>query len=152
MGFWLPACAGGGAEAAQGNSEEDSYRACLFSILFHGPSQGKASPPRDFPITQGRSVCKKPCSLPLSVTPKGSGGKEAEAGCGRNGQGWLWRPLCAISSQRAGSCRGGTVTVAANRRGSGSVEGLSDTLPDIKEPFSLLHQGKAADTLAGPEN
>lgn len=30
-----------------------------------------------------------------------------------------------------------------------ALEGLSDTLPDIQEPFSLLHQGKAADNTAG---
>lgn len=95
------------------------------------------------------AVYKKPCSLPLLVTSKGSRGKEARAGCGWNGQGWLWRPVCAISPQRARSCRGGTVTVAANRRGSGSVEGLSDALPDIQEPFPLLHQRKAVDTTAG---
>lgn len=146
MGFWLPACAGGGAEAAQRNSGEDSYGAC-FSFSSTGLVGEKPAHSGTFP--SHRAVCKKPGSLPLLVTPKGSGGKEAKVGCGPNGQGWLWRLLCAISSQRAGSCRGGTVTVAANRRGSGSVEGLSDTLPDIQEPFSLLHQGKAADNTAG---
>lgn len=51
--------------------------------------------------------------------------------------------------RRAGSCRAGTVTVAANRRGSGSGEGLSDTRPDTREPLPLLHQGEATDRKAG---
>lgn len=126
-------------------------RTAMESICFSFSSTGLGweKPAHSGTFPSHSVVCKKPCSLPLLVTLKGGGSKEAKAGCGQNGQRWLWRLLCAISPQRAGSCRGGTVTVAANRRGSGSVEGLSDTLTDVQEPFPLLHQGKAADTTAG---
>lgn len=94
------------------------------------------------------AVCKKPCSLSLLVTLKGKWGKEAKAGCRRAKDARPWRLLCAISPQRAGSCRG-TVTVAANRRGSGSVEGLSDTLPDIREFFPCSIKERPQDIQAG---
>lgn len=108
-------------------------RMAMESICFSFSSTGLGweKPAHSGTFPSHSAVCEKPTSLPLLVTLKGGGGKEPKAACGRSGQGWLWRLLCAISPQRAGSCRGGTVTVAANRRGSGSVEGLSDTLPDI---------------------
>lgn len=76
-------------------------------------------------------VCEEPRSFsPFGDTKRGMGARRpmqvAE---------WPRMALGAAvchSPQRAGSCRQGPVAVAANRRGSGSVEGLSDTRPDIR--------------------
>lgn len=90
-----PACAGGGEEGPGGAAGRTAESICS-SFSSTGLAWEKPAHSGTFPAHS--AVCKKPCSRPPSVSPRGDGNEEGgeEAGCGRNAQdgpGRCWVPF-----------------------------------------------------------